>query len=124
MSRKYGKPDANQSPILKQVKELNLPGLKIFDTKGVGRGFPDLVIGVEGLSISGIGPHDCLQLAQLIKEHYPFAVISAGCNFLGEVKTETGKLQENQKEFRATWPGPYKVIREVEDILRIVGRVL
>ena len=43
-----------------------------------------------------------------------------GRNWLLEVKGEGGRLTKDQKEFIATWPGQWAVIREPEEAIRIV----
>lgn len=66
-------------------------GCWVRDTSGVGEGFPDLLV-VKG---RGWG--------------------------LVEVKTAKGTLTPQQEKFREEFPGPYYVVRTIEDAQRVAS---
>lgn len=73
------------------VEALRAAGATVRSTAHVGYGFPDLVVGVRGQ------------------------------NFLLEVKTPKGKLEESQERFHANWGGSVVVVRSVEEALAACG---
>lgn len=93
-----GKRDANHRDI---VEALTRAGCSVMDTGGVGHGFPDVVVGVRGMT------------------------------YLLEIKREWGKAgvtrtaratRERQEAFRASWRGhPVQVVTSPESALRAVG---
>ncbi|MEM7125004.1 MAG: VRR-NUC domain-containing protein [Chloroflexota bacterium] len=89
MPRTKAKTDENQSKI---VEELRDKGVSITCTHQMGRGFPDLVAGWNGMT------------------------------FLFEVKTKNGRLTSAQTEFIAAWKGQVDVISSSEDALAIMKR--
>ena len=50
MPRYAAKVDANQSPIVKGLKDIFGPDA-VFDCSRVGQGFPDIMVGVRGVNI-------------------------------------------------------------------------
>lgn len=73
------------------VTKLKKAGVSVMDCSSVGRGCPDLVIGYNGQ------------------------------NYLVEIKTIKGKLNELQINFFTTWQGQAIVIRDVKDIFTFLG---
>ena len=73
------------------VHALRSVGADVFSLHRVGHGCPDIICGWQG------------------------------CNYLFEIKTETGKLTEQEREFICTWSGQVSVVRCPEDALRILG---
>lgn len=50
--------------------------------------------------------------------------IAVGCrgqNYLFEIKTEVGQLNQEQRDWHADWQGQVAVIRSSEDALAIMG---
>lgn len=92
--RKYSsKADANQTEI---VKALRAAGASVFITSNVAKGFPDLVVGFNGI------------------------------NYLVEVKDSAKplsaqKLKPHQVELHATWKGQICVVNSVEQALKVIG---
>jgi len=82
------KTDANQKEIIEALRQV---GVTVFDTSAVGRGFPDLVIGWQGV------------------------------NYLVEVKTEKGKPTDFQVNFFTHWRGQVVLVRNVKDIFNFLG---
>jgi len=77
--RPYGNPDKNQGPIVEDLR--SLPA-SVTITTGVGRGFPDLVIGWQGITVLG-------EVKRRPKRITP-AVL---------------ELRESQEKFRREWRG-------------------
>ncbi len=44
-----------------------------------------------------------------------------GKNFLLELKTENGKLEESQEFMVTNWRGQYDIVRSAEEALRAIG---
>lgn len=83
--------DANQP----EIKEVFLKhGFSVFDTKNVGQGFPDLILGRRGYT------------------------------WLAEIKMPKGELNERQIKFHNEWKGcPIAIIRSVEEALEFSRNV-
>jgi len=90
--RRAAKVDANQSPIVRGLQAVFGPEA-VFDCSGVGRGFPDIMVGVRG--------------------H----------NILMEIKTDRGKLTDDQVYFHREWDGQVSVIRTLQEALDLIGRL-
>ena len=82
--------DENQESI---VAALRAVGCSVECLHAVGRGVPDLAVGVPG----------------------------TGATLLLEVKSATGKLTPEQQEWHAKWRGHVAVVRSIEEALRAVG---
>ena len=90
--RRAAKTDANQAEIVAALRNI---GASVHDTSAVGRGFPDLVVGMRGR------------------------------NYLIECKDgakvpSARKLTPDQIEFKATWRGHWAVAISAEDAVSIV----
>jgi len=93
--RKYGKVDANQTEI---VRQLRLLGCSVVSTASIGNGFPDLVVGYHG-------------------RNYLFEV-----KILEGVRNpKHSALTAAEIEFMATWWGQVHVITCVDDALRVIN---
>ena len=40
-------------------------------------------------------------------------------NVIVEIKADGGRLTRAEREFRATWLGPYEVVKSLDDVLRV-----
>lgn len=80
--------DANQQEIVDALRDA---ACDVFITSGVGRGFPDLVVG------------------------------RAGYTYLIEAKTDDGYLTEPQIKFHRNWRGHVAIARTIDEALRAVG---
>jgi len=109
--------DANQKDI---VRDLRKVGVTIAITSGVGKGFPDICCGIQGVTV--VGAFNPSRLATVVMREFPGAVVHHGCNLLCEIKSETGKLNEAQQRFHRGWRGQVAVARTVEDALRLAGK--
>jgi hypothetical protein len=92
-----GRKDHNHSAITAAF--LSIPGVSIFDLSDIGRGVPDLIVGVRGESL------------------------------LVEIKnpaTHYGRkgLNRRQLAFQADWKGgPIHVVRTIDDVIELVNSV-
>ena len=82
------KTDSNQKSIISELREA---GVSVMDTSSIGRGFPDLVLGWQGM------------------------------NYLVEIKTPKGKPTDFQVNFFTHWRGQAILIRDVKDIFNLLG---
>lgn len=94
--RRAAKVDANQTEIVKAFREL---GCSVAITSHLGKGFPDMVVGIMG-------------------RH----------NLLVEVKDgakppSKRKLTPDEQEFKDNWTGQYCVVESIEDVHRLVNEV-
>ena len=84
MRRRAARADANQAEIVEGLRRL---GYSVLDASAVGGGFPDLVVGKNGVT------------------------------FLLEIKTAKGKLNPLQLKWHANWRGRVAVARSLEDAI-------
>ena len=82
--------DANQEEIIDALEKV---GASVIDAAGVGRGFPDLVVGFRGIT------------------------------YLIEIKSDSGQFTIPQCEWFALWNGKADVARTSEEALRIIGAI-
>lgn len=90
--RLRAKVDDNQKEIVAAARKL---GCSVAITSQLGKGFPDLVIGLNGV------------------------------NYLVEVKDSkkppsARKLTDDEKKFKAAWYGQYDVIESIDDLLLLL----
>jgi hypothetical protein len=90
--RKHGKVDGNHAEI---VAALRRTGAQVVSLAPIGQGCPDLLVG----RADGDGRPR---------------------NYLLEVKTDTGKLTPDEQEFFSNWPGQVRIVRCVEDALKVI----
>jgi hypothetical protein len=91
--RRAAKIDDNQPEI---VDALLAIGCSVQSLAAVGKGCPDLLVGL------------------------------AGRNYLLEIKSEAGQFTRDQKAWHATWNGPAHIVRSITEAIKIVtahGRV-
>jgi len=84
--RTAAKTDENQTEIVEVARSLHA---SVALTHQLGKGFPDLVVGLLGT-----------------------------VNLLWEIKTEQGELNEREKRFHTGWRGQIKVVRSAEEAER------
>ena len=80
--------DANQAEIMDALRAV---GAEVESLHRVGRGCPDLLVGIFGK------------------------------NYLMEIKSPRGRLLVTQRIWHRRWPGQVCVVRSVEDALRVIG---
>jgi hypothetical protein len=94
MPKYNAKVDSNQPEIVKAFRNL---GFSVFLTHTLGRGFPDIVAGKQGL------------------------------NFLIEIKDGSlppskRKLTPAEQEFKDNWRGQYDIIESIDDVVLFNAR--
>lgn len=72
------------------VKALREEGATVAITSQTGKGFPDIVVGYNGV------------------------------NYLFELKVEDGKLTHDQRVFHSQWNGKVYIVRTSDEALRII----
>ena len=93
--------DENQPEIVKTLRQL---GLSVAVTSNTGNGFPDIVTG---------GPMPCPHCGKKFPQ-----------NKLVEIKTEKGKLTDDQKTFHSCWRGNLVTVYSVEQAIEAHGILL
>ena len=92
MPRRYAaKVDTNQQPIVRDLRNIFGPDV-VLDLSAVGRGCPDIMVGVRGR------------------------------NLLMEIKTDKGKLTADQVYFHREWGGQVHIVRTLDDALNVIER--
>ena len=81
------RPDRNQPEIVTALEKI---GCSVYDATKVGEGFPDLVVGLRGVT--------CLL----------------------EVKQPKGKLRQTQVDFMEAWNGHMCVVRSPDEAIKAV----
>lgn len=92
--RRAARIDDNQKQIVGELRQL--PGCTVTSTAGVGNGFPDIVVGYQGI------------------------------NYLFEIKDpakppSARKLTEHEHRFHEAWTGQISVIQATEEAMEIMG---
>ena len=88
--RAYGRVDANQTKLVKQLRQI--PGCSVAATSSMSHGFPDLVVGYQGRTY-------CFEVKDPDKP------------------PSARKLTTDEIVFRAAWRGHYAVVETIEDCL-------
>ena len=86
--------DKNQTELTNAIK--HIPGLSICDLSGAGQGVPDIMFGYMGRNI----------LCEIKRE---------------DVSPSRSKLNDRQVEWHDNWHGQVAVVRNVDDILDLLG---
>ena len=90
-----GRIDSNQNEIVTHLRKI--PGVSVYSTANLGCGFPDIIVGYQGL------------------------------NYLFEIKDPSKppskrKLTVDEEEFHLKWNGHVEVIETVEEIIEILRK--
>lgn len=91
MPRYAAKVDTNQPEIVKRLREIFGPDC-VQDLSAVGKGCPDIAVGVRGRTI-----------------------------FM-EIKTTKGKLTIDQQIWHRNWPGQVDVVTTIDEALAVIER--
>ena len=75
------------------VAALRKVGASVVSIADIGKGCPDILVGFRGV------------------------------NHLMELKTATGTLTDDEREWRAAWRGSGFLVRSVEEALRAIGAI-
>lgn len=112
------KVDANQSAL---VKVLRKAGATVTSTHEVGRGFPDLVAGVRGLTL--VGDFDRAEVLRRL-EGVEGLTVHPGASLLVEVKNPSYKstMTPAERHWHARWRGQKAVVQTMRDALALLGK--
>ena len=113
------KVDINQPEIVAALREA---GATVSHTHMVGHGFPDLVAGVPGLTVTG--RFDAGRLMEIVRQECPGARVHSGANLLLEVKNpeySSAQLTKPEAEWHGSWRGQKSVVWTAEDALSLCG---
>lgn len=91
--RRSGRRDTTHAAVRDGLREL---GWSVWDTGGVGDGFPDLVVGIGNGTQWPMPPPPNAR-----------GVVCDGENYFVEVKSPGGTLEDSQQEFAWRWRGNY-----------------
>ena len=111
--------DRNQPEIVEALREV---GASVGHTHAIGQGFPDVVVGVQGLTL--VGNFSIKRVKQLLHAIHGLRVIE-GANLLLELKDGTQsaskqKLTSDEVEFHANWKGQLSIINSAESAVRLI----
>ena len=120
--------DKNQPELEKFLKD---QGIIFFDASAVGDGFPDLVLGVSGITIT-LDPSEDIEyikdrLKIWLEDHNVNAVIHDGANILAEIKDgnkppSKRKLTRAQKRWHSIWVGQKEVVKNINELKAILWK--
>lgn len=93
--RRAAKVDKNQAAIVDALRKL---GASVASTAAIGKGFPDLVVGIHGRT------------------------------FLCEIKDgakppSARKLTDDQVKFKADWKGDWTLLESIEDVQHFIAQI-
>ena len=114
------KVDSNQKGVVKALRDA---GASIAHTHTLGRGFPDFVIGLKGLSL--VGEFDVKELMEAIENVKGVKVIS-GVNILVELKDgkkpqSAQKLTSDEEKWHEDWVGNVEIVKSEHDAIRLIS---
>lgn len=111
--------DRNQAEIVKALRDA---GASVGHTHTVGKGFPDIVVGVPGLTI--VGDFNQKRVRQLLHAIHGLKVLD-GANLLlelkdGEKTASQQKLTTDEVEFHDEWKGQLEIINSAESAVELM----
>jgi len=111
--------DKNQAMI---IAALRAAGCSVQSLHAVGQGFPDLCVGVPGLTLVGTFSHK--EVVDALEGIQGLTMLS-GANLLLEVKNPDtrGKLNARQRRWHEAWRGQRGVVSTVEMVLGLLHRL-
>lgn len=111
--------DRNQPEI---VDALRKAGASVGHTHSLGHGFPDIVVGLQGLTL--VGNFSVKRVKQLLRAVHGLKIVE-GANLLlelkdGEQSASKQKLTEDEEKFRAGWKGQLAIINNAEAAINLI----
>jgi hypothetical protein len=111
--------DRNQAEIVEALREA---GASVGHTHAVGHGFPDIVVGVPGLTI--VGNFSVRRVKELLHAIHGLKVID-GANLLLELKdgeqvASKQKLTKDEVEWHENWKGQLAIINSPEAAVELI----
>jgi hypothetical protein len=111
--------DRNQPEI---VEALRSAGASVGHTHAVGQGFPDIVVGVKGLTL--VGDFSVKRVKQLLRAVHGLQIIE-GATLLLELKDggqslSKQKLTKDEVEFHDGWKGQLAIVNSADAAVRLI----
>ena len=111
--------DKNQKEIVQVLRDKNV---SIRHTHTIGQGFPDIVVGVEGLSL--IGNFSIKEVKKALSKIKGLKILE-GVNLLIEIKDDSQppskrKLTPDEERFHESWGGQVEIIRNIEEAVELI----
>lgn len=122
--RKHHRKDGNHDSIVEELRKE--PKVSVNSTSNAGDGFPDIVVGLPGLTIIG-RPTDIRTLLDAINEaKIPGLKLYYGANFLIELKDGDAqlwqqKLRDKQERWHSTWKGQKAVCKSLDAVKELLN---
>ena len=111
--------DRNQPEIVEALREA---GASVAHTHAIGQGFPDIVVGVQGLTL--VGNFSVKRVKQLLHAVHGLRVIEGATLLLelkdGEQSASKQKLTKDEVEFHDNWKGQLAIVNSAEDAVRLI----
>lgn len=112
--------DRNQPEIVKAVRKA---GASVGHTHEIGKGFPDIVIGCDGLSL--VGNFSRPEVKKTLSKIKGLKIVE-GCNFLVEIKDEEQpeskrKLTPDEIEWHEKWKGQLAIVEGIRSALLLIS---
>lgn len=109
--------DANQADIVKNFRKFDIT---LSHTHEIGKGFPDVCVGVQGLSIIG----DTTEALKILKGLKDVKILN-GVNLLIEIKDSSQpaskrKLTEPEEKWHLNWKGQVSIVENEDDIKELL----
>lgn len=117
--RSIHRKDGNHDSI---VNELRIePKVSVSSTVTAGGGFPDMVVGLPGLTILGTPTHIRMLLDVINEARIPGLKIHNGVNLLIELKDGNAtnrqqQLRDNQERWHDLWQGQKAVCKTADEV--------
>lgn len=111
--------DRNQAEIVKALREA---GASIAHLHTIGHGVPDILVGVQGLTI--VGKFSVRRVKELLHAVHGLKIIE-GANLLlelkdGEKTASQQKLTDDEVEFHENWKGQIAIINSPESAVELI----
>ena len=114
--RQKARVDQNQ-PII--VEALRASGASVVHLHQLGHGIPDLLCGLEGITIVG---HVSELLLEILRIALDDCVIHHGANLLLEIKMPGKDLTDDEAEFFEEYKGQCAMVFDYKEALDLIGR--
>jgi hypothetical protein len=119
--RRAAKIDDNQPELTRALK---WTGAGILYLHQLGRGCPDALVGLGGLTL--VGRFD-IEAARRALASIPYLTIHSGANLLMEIKDGTKSasrraLTEDEARWHQNWPGQVAIAATMEEALQLAGQ--
>lgn len=114
--RRDARVDKNQ-PII--VEALRAGGASIVHLHQLGKGIPDILCGLEGITIVG---HVSEQLLEILRMALEDCTIYHGANLLLEIKMPGKDLTDDESKFFEEYKGQCTMVFSPEEALELIGK--